>query len=276
MLSRREALALLGPPVCVQGKAGKTRIRFFGVSGFEILNPRGQRILIDPFLDDNPGCPVKSKQLERVDLILVTHAAFDHLGDTEAIARATGAPIVCGGDTRAYLLAKGIPAGQVRATIWGVAVELAGIRVQPVECRHASQVTLPNGSIASSPPLAFVVYVDDGLRFYHHGDTALFSDMKLIGELYRPNAGAVGVGLPEEIIHRFEGPGKMLTGEMSPREAVMACRWLGLETVFPCHYINSGSAHVQEFVRQIKHDPRQRQPKVVVLKPGESYTFEKT
>jgi L-ascorbate metabolism protein UlaG (beta-lactamase superfamily) len=249
-------------------KSGTT-IRFLGVSAYEIVNERGQHILIDPFLDENPGSPVKSSALERVDLILVTHAAFDHLGDTEAIARRTGAPVVCGGDARAFLMAKGIPGDQVRATIWGVAVEVAGIRVQPVECHHASNVTLPNGSIASAPPLAFVVHAGANLRFYHHGDTGLFSDMKLIAELHRPNVGAVGVALPEEVIHRFGGPGKLVTGEMSPREAVMATEWLGLETVLPCHYINPKSAHVQEFVRAMAG----KRAKVVVLAPGDTHSL---
>lgn len=266
MLSRRQWL--LGGAAATLWAKGKTSIRFFGVSGYEIVNERGQHILIDPFLDENPGSPVKSRQIERADLILVTHAAFDHLGDTEAIARRTKAPVVCGGDTRAYLLAKGLPGDQVRASIWGVAMEIAGVRVQPVECRHASNITLPNGLIASAPPLAFIVYASEDLRFYHHGDTGLFSDMKLIGELHRPNVGAVGVSLPQEIIHRFGGPGKLVTGEMSPREAVMATEWLGLDIVLPCHYINPKSAHVDEFTRSMVG----RRAKVVVLAPGQVHT----
>jgi L-ascorbate metabolism protein UlaG (beta-lactamase superfamily) len=139
--------------------------------------------------------------------------------------------------------------------------------VQPVECRHASQVTMPDGSIASAPPLAFVVHVDDDLRFYHHGDTALFSDMKLIGELYRPNAGAVGVGLPDEILHRFPGPGKMLRGEMNPREAALAVEWLGLETVFPCHYINPKNRYVGDLMKELAG----KRAKVVTLGPGQKH-----
>src|SRR5687768_10811915 len=60
-----------------------TRFRFFGVAAYEIVTSQGQHILMDPFLDENPGSPVKSKDLERVDLIIVSHAAMDHLGDTE-------------------------------------------------------------------------------------------------------------------------------------------------------------------------------------------------
>ena len=78
-----------------------TQIRFFGVAAYEIVTSKGQHILIDPFLDENPGSPIKSDELEQVDLLLVTHAAFDHLGDTEKIARRIGTPIICGGEVKA-------------------------------------------------------------------------------------------------------------------------------------------------------------------------------
>src|SRR5258708_19342740 len=163
-----------------------TRIRFFGVAAYELITEAGLHILIDPFLDENPGSPVKSAELPRVDLILVSHAAADHLGDTEAIAKRTGAPIICGGEVKAYLMARGIPAEQIRATTWGIAVEVAGIRVQPVECHHWSQIRMPDGTYASGVPMGFVVYADPGVRFYHYGDTPIFTALKLIGDLYPP------------------------------------------------------------------------------------------
>src|SRR4051812_766517 len=116
-----------------------TQIRFLGVAGYEIVTSQHKHILLDPFLDNCPGAPFKSETLTQVDLILVSHAAFDHLGDTEAIARRTGAPVVCGGDVKNYLKAKGIPGAQIQATVWGIAIDLAGFRVQPVECHHWSQ-----------------------------------------------------------------------------------------------------------------------------------------
>ena len=70
-----------------------TTIRFFGVAAYEIITGDGRHILMDPFLDENPGSPIRSDELERVDLIIISHAPFDHLGDTEKIARRTGAPL---------------------------------------------------------------------------------------------------------------------------------------------------------------------------------------
>jgi L-ascorbate metabolism protein UlaG (beta-lactamase superfamily) len=252
-----------------------TQIRFFGVAAYEIITSHGQHVLMDPFLDDNPGSPVKSDELERVDLIIVSHAPFDHFGDTEKIARRTGAPVICGGEVKAYLTAKGIPAAQIRATTWGIAVEVAGIKVQPVECHHWSQLQMPDGTYASGVPMSFVVYADPDVRFYHYGDTAIFSDLKLIGELYQPTIGCVGIANPEEILARVSGPGRLLTAEMSPREGALAAQWLGLQTVLPCHYINSECPEVAEFQDHLARAAAQgaRVPESIVMRPGESLTL---
>lgn len=204
-------------------------------------------------------------------MILVSHAAFDHLGDTEKIARRTGAPVVCGGEVKAYLTAKGLPASQLRATVWGIAVEVAGIRVQPVECHHWSQIRMPDGTFASGVPMGFVVYADPGVRFYHYGDTALFSDLKLIGELYQPTVGCLGITNPTEVLYHVSGPGRMLTAEMSPREGALAAQWLNLDTVLPCHYINPDCDDVREFERHLDEAKSRGEPvpRSVVLKPGD-------
>ena len=250
-----------------------TRIRFFGVAAYELTTKAGLHILIDPFLDENPGSPVKSAELARVDLILVSHAAPDHLGDTEAIARRTGAPVICGGEVKAYLMAKGIPPEQIRATTWGIAVEVAGVKVQPLECHHWSQIRMPDGTFASGVPMAFIVYADPGVRFYHYGDTAIFSDLKLQAELYQPTVGCVGIANPEEILHRNPMPGRMLTAEMSPLEGALAARWLGLKTVLPCHYINPDCPEVREFEEHLAQAEKEgaQVPRSIVLKPGESF-----
>ncbi|MBW3623895.1 MAG: metal-dependent hydrolase [Armatimonadetes bacterium] len=254
------------------------QIRFFGVAAYEIITSWGQHILIDPFLDENPGTPVKSEELEQVDLILVSHAALDHMGDTEALARRTGAPVVCGGEIKAYLMAQGVPESQVRATTWGIAVEVAGIRIQPVECHHWSQIRMPDGTYASGVPMGFVVYAGPDVRFYHYGDTAIFGDMRLIKELYRPTIGCVGVTQPVELLSRVSGPGQILTGEMSPKEAAIAAQWLGLETVLPCHYIEPDCDDVREFERCLEETRSwgENVPDSVVLKPGEVYALEQS
>ena len=95
-----------------------TSIRFLGVAGYEIVGPDA-RILIDPFLSGSPMAPCRHEDLEPPDVILVTHAAYDHLGDAAEIAVHTGAPVVCGGDVRLILMERGVPETQIQATVWG-------------------------------------------------------------------------------------------------------------------------------------------------------------
>lgn len=226
-----------------------TRMRFHGVAAYEIVTGAGLRILCDPFLDQNPGALTKSGDFDKVDLVVVSHAAFDHLGDTDKIAARYSCPVVCGGEVKAWLIDRGIPAEQIRATTWGIRVKVAGVEIQPLECHHWSQIRLKDGSFISGVPMAFIVYVD-GLRFYHYGDTAIFTDLKLQAALYRPNVGCIGIANPQEILHLNPMPGEMLTGEMSPYEGVLATQWLGLEAVLPCHYITlEGDRDVAEYMR---------------------------
>jgi L-ascorbate metabolism protein UlaG (beta-lactamase superfamily) len=248
-----------------------THIKFYGVAAYEIITSKGRHILVDPYLDDNPGSPLKSHELDRVDVICVSHGALDHMGDAEGIARRTGAPVICGADVKTYLTAKGIPADQVQATVWGIAVEVAGIKVQPVECHHWSSVSLPNGQHVTGVPIGFVIYADPAVRFYHYGDTAIFSDLKLIGELYQPTVGAIGITQPSEILDRVSGPGRILTGEMSPREGALAAQWLNLDTVLPCHYIDPECADVREFTRHLDEARAlgARVPESLALTPGD-------
>jgi L-ascorbate metabolism protein UlaG (beta-lactamase superfamily) len=247
------------------------QLRFFGVAAYEIVNSRGQHILIDPFIDSCPGCPVASTELERVDLICVTHAAPDHYGDTFAIAQRTGARVVCGADVKQHLMALGLPGTQITATCWNIRVEVAGIQVHPLECHHWSHIKLPNGQFITGVPMAFILHVDEGIRFYHYGDTAIFGDLKLHGELYQPTHGAIGITQPVEILHGFEGPDRVLTGEMNAREGFLAAQWLGLQTVLPCHYINPDHPDVHEFQDLIlkHHEAGNVLPQSVVLKPGD-------
>ena len=182
-----------------------------------------------------------------------------------------GAPIICGGEVKAYLTAKGIPAVDMRATTWGIRVEVAGIEVQPVECHHWSQIKMPDGSFASGVPMAFVVYADPGVRFYHYGDTALFSDLKLQAQLYKPTIGVIGIANPLEILHWFNMPGQMLTAEMSPYEGALAAQWLGSGDALPCHANYPNCPEVTEFERHLAEAKTQgeRVPQSIVMKPGD-------
>jgi L-ascorbate metabolism protein UlaG (beta-lactamase superfamily) len=225
-----------------------TRLRFLGASGYEVVGPRS-RILFEPLLRRNPWAPISVEEIERPDVICVSHGAWDHLGDAAEIAQRTGAPIITSSDVARKLVAEGLPAEQVRATIWGVCYDVNGVLVRPVECHHWTASELPDGSVVAGTPLSFIVETEPGVRLYHFGDSALFSDMKLIGELYRPTVGLLGCaqtdGLPDD-----PGAGTLISGEMTPDEAALAAEWLGVRYAIATHYMHPG-AEAQEFLRRV-------------------------
>jgi L-ascorbate metabolism protein UlaG (beta-lactamase superfamily) len=248
-------------------------IRFLGTAAFEIVTAWGQRVLIDPYLDENPVSPLKVADLDHLDLLLVTHAAHDHLGDTEAILRRfPELPLICGADVRGYLMYLGLDGERLRAIPWGMMIEEAGVRIRPVESRHWSYIQTADGRAFSSIPLGFIVYAGKGAAIYHSGGTAIFGDLRLIGELYRPNVGLINVGVPRMHRGAAHGVPEYLTGEMDAREAAMACQWLGLDCAIPCHHDDPDLPEIVRFADLLEQarrsDPAAPRPKV--LRPGET------
>jgi L-ascorbate metabolism protein UlaG (beta-lactamase superfamily) len=248
-----------------------TRLTYLGAAGYDIVGPT-HRVLIDPFLSDNPVAPCGPDDLEPPDVILVSHAALDHYGDTAAIAKRTGAPVICDLAVRLKLIDDGLHPKQVTATTWGIVVEVAGLRVRPVECHHWSSAFLHDGRQVVGNPIAFIIETEPGVRIYHYGDTAIF-DMRLIGELYRPTVGLLGCTIPHELADWIPGPGKFLTGEMDGDEAARAAEMLGLELAVACHYLTL-DAEVERFLRLVhQHDSTGRRRAVAPL-VGETLVVE--
>jgi len=252
------------------------KIRFLGTAAFEIETQTGQRILIDPFLDENEVSPLKVDTLDHLDLLLVTHAAYDHLGDTEAILRKfPELPLICGADVRGYLMYKGIEGDRLRAIPWGMMIEEAGVRVRPVESKHWSYIQTEDNRSFSSIPLGFIVYASDKVSIYHSGDTTLFTDLKLIGKLYKPTVGLINVGVPGNHLGGKHGVPEYLTGEMDAKEAALACKWLKLDYAIPCHHDNPELPEIVKFNELLTNGrlKKPKNPEPVILSPGECFTL---
>ena len=255
----------------------KTRIRFLGVAAFEVTNTKGQVVLIDPFLDENPSSPVKVADLHQVDLILVTHLAYDHLGDAAQISRRFACPVVCGPEVKAFLVQSGVDAELVRTVPWGGQVNPNGIRVRAVECHHTSFRLSPNGGYLSGQPLSFILYADPGVRIYHSGDTAIFSDLKLIGELYRPNIGLMCACEIERDYLEQLGLKDHCGNELNGDEGALASIWLGLEYGIICHYLSpDGHVDVDRFfaILQNRHSDDRPYTHPLAMRPGEVFEYE--
>lgn len=246
--------------------------QFLGFSSFTITTQNNTRIVIDPYLNDNPASPIKANGFEKVDLILVSHAAFDHLGDTAEIAIKHQCPVICGGDSKLVLLERGVPAQQLIETVWGLTVKAAGIKVRPVESRHRSAAKLKDGTIVTALPLGFIIYLEDGIRVYNASDTALFSDLKLIGELHKPHIGLMNV----TIENCFDFLPEFLTGEMTPYEAALASQWLGLDYAIACHYTKRDCPDVNQFVELLNQMRNEERPyvKPIAMNPGEEFVYQ--
>ena len=238
------------------------KLRYFGISAFEITSEKGVRMLIDPCitgLRDIKISPVGLEAFPELDIILVSHGAADHLGDTLELVRQTGCDVMAAGNVGTYLDRKGIDHQKIRRTLWGMVHNYKGLRIKVVESHHRSWLEYEN-EVLSDIPLGFIVYTESGLGIYHPGDTSIFSDMKLFGELYRPQIGLLPVGLP-----LTEG------AELDAQEAALVTKWMGLKMVIPMHYPNDSPAP-QDFARYVhRESPDTR---VVIMEPGEEIVYD--
>jgi L-ascorbate metabolism protein UlaG (beta-lactamase superfamily) len=151
------------------------KLRYLSHSSFLITADNGQKVIIDPFLDGNPNAPVKSEEVD-VNFIILSHAHGDHLGDTFKIAERTGALIIAVNELANYCAGKGFKAHNMHI---GGSREFAFGRLKFTIAHHGSMT--PDNTYAGEP--AGIVLTIDGKSLYHTGDTGLFYDMKLIGEM---------------------------------------------------------------------------------------------
>ncbi len=151
------------------------KLRYFSHSSFQITTDAGKIILIDPFLDGNPTSPVKSEEVT-ADFIVLTHGHGDHLGDAFKIAERTDPLFICVNELAHYCSGKGFRAHNMHI---GGGYDFDFGRLKFTIAHHGSMT--PENTYAGEP--AGVVLTIDGKSLYHTGDTGLFYDMKLIGEM---------------------------------------------------------------------------------------------
>jgi L-ascorbate metabolism protein UlaG (beta-lactamase superfamily) len=195
------------------------QITWLGHSTFVITTLEGKRLLIDPWVMNNPACPDDKKDLGHLDAILITHAHFDHIGDAIEIGKATGAPMLSIAETSKWLGKKGLE--NLVEFNKGGTVEVAGCKAHMVHAVHSCGITDGDQVIYGGEAAGYVIELEDGFSIYHAGDTAVFSDMALIGKLLAPDIAMLPIG--DHYV-------------MGPRSAAEAIRLLGVKTVIPMHY----------------------------------------
>jgi len=219
------------------------KIRWLGHSGFEI-ELANKIFLIDPWLTGNPLAAVTASEIKKTDIVCVTHDHGDHLGDAVEICKRTRATFVGIYELGVYAGKQGVK--DVVGINIGGTVDVKGIKITMVQAFHSSTRGAPTGFVVKA----------EGKTIYHAGDTGLFGDMKLIGEIYRPDVALIPIG-------------DYYT--MGPREAAEAVKLIKPAVVIPMHYqtfpVLFQSA--EDFIKFVKE--KAPKVKVVPLKPGEAY-----
>jgi len=204
----------------VEEMLGGTRITYLGHATFRITTAGDEQIIIDPFLTDNPQTPDELKQVGELDTILVTHGHFDHIADAVPLAQQTGATVVANFEICNWLGTKGVE--NTFPLNKGGTGQVGGVKITAVNAHHASSITEEDGTVIyAGEPCGFVLEFESGFKLYHAGDTAIFGDMRLIGELYGPDLALLPIG--DRLV-------------MSPFEAAHAARLLGVRHAVPIHY----------------------------------------
>lgn len=195
-------------------------LTWLGHAAVRVRLADGTTVFIDPWLSGNPSCPESEHHPEKADAIYVTHGHFDHIGDTVALATATGAQVFAIHEVAVWLEGQGVE-NVVGSNKGGVIAGPGGVRAILTDAVHSSGISGDSGIEAGGEAAGWILDIPDGPTLYHAGDTTVFGDMKLIKKVFRPDIALLPIGG-----HYTMGPGI----------AARAGRMLGVATVIPIHY----------------------------------------
>jgi L-ascorbate metabolism protein UlaG (beta-lactamase superfamily) len=224
---------------------------WLGHATFVMVSPGGKRILFDPWVTGNPSAPESAKSVGALDLILVTHGHSDHTGDVVSIGRASGAQVVAPFELSVLFQKKGLK--NVTGMNPGGTLHAHGLAITMVHAHHSSSFEDDGQMVYAGVATGFVVQFENGLTIYYSGDTGIFADMRLIGEMYRPQIAFLPIG-------------DLYT--MGPEQAAKAVELLGVKHVVPMHWgtfpaLTGTPAKLRALVES-------KGVQVVELKPGET------
>jgi L-ascorbate metabolism protein UlaG (beta-lactamase superfamily) len=271
-MSQKFFLVFLGMCLSASAQAATTKLAWWGHSAFEITTPEGHVLFIDPWLT-NPLDPAAQNgknpldSISKADYILLTHGHFDHVGETVALAKKTGAKLVTNFELGTNLVRlMDFPkdqAGMDTLMNPGGSLVLAGgeVTVTMTSAVHSSGLDVGEGKavVYGGNPAGFVIQIKNGPTIYHTGDTAYFSDMAEIGTVYHPDVALINLG------GHFG---------MEPAEAAHAAQAVKAKLVIPHHYktfpvlVQSPAAFFKAL--DAKHITHQE------MTPGETIEFQGT
>ena len=200
-----------------------TQIQLLGHATLKIITPENRIILVDPWLIENNFIPQHLRRQDVIDMIVITHGHEDHFDrHMPEMVEKTRAIVIANSIVRFYLYEQGVDKDLIEPMNLGGTIKVKDVTISMVPAQHLGHIMIDNNSISyTHPSVGFVFQFSDGVRIYVAGDTGVFSDMALIGEIYHPQIAVLPIG------GRFT---------MGPMEATHAIRLLKVPHVIPYHY----------------------------------------
>lgn len=239
----------------MQDLGGFVKLRYLGHSAFEMTGKNGIKVLADPFISQNPSCPLSIKDLDP-DIICITHAHIDHLGDAVELARRSNSYVITNYEISKFLKRNGINAIGLN---YGASINFEGLEIRMLNALHSSSFDFDENLPYGGNPGSFLIDYKDDAKIFHAGDTGLFSDMRfVVGDIYKPDIALLPIG-------------DIFT--MGIDEAAIAAKWINPKIVVPMHY-NSFPAikqNPEEFRMLVEKESANL--KVEILKPLDALNF---
>jgi L-ascorbate metabolism protein UlaG (beta-lactamase superfamily) len=215
-----------------------------------------KKIAIDPWLQGNPRCPQTLMNPSDLDLIVLTHGHADHASDVVRICGLNNAKIAATYELAMIIIGEGVDSSRVIPMNKGGSVTIDSVTITLTQAQHSSSFDSPTRGTLYAGEACGVIVATDEYCIFHAGDTELFSDLALIGELYQPQVALLPIG------DRFT---------MGPSQAAMAAHLLGVAVAIPIHYgtfdLLTGSAHI------FRERCAEQEIQAIELAPGTSYSL---